>query len=118
MLGGASASRAPSPLKVFSSFLIAGGRPLTARDEAIKSKALADDRKAAIKKWVSLVGVDFQSWGIAKQALGSYKPEFATGGLVESVTDALSNKSTATSLLQVLERARQVWVPRLGSPAL
>ena len=96
VLGGASASRDPSPPKVLSSFLIAGGRPLTARDEAIKSKALADDRKAAIKKWVSLVGIDFQSWGIVKQALGSYKPEFATGGLVESVTDALSNKSTAT----------------------
>ena len=96
------------------------------RDEAIKSKALADDRKAAIKKWVSLAGIDFQSWGIAKQALGSKKPEFATGGLVESVTDALSNKSTATlrqragPLLRYCRfwRERQVWVPRLGSPAL
>ena len=83
LLCDASSARAPSPPKVLSSFLTAGGKPLTARDEVIKSKAVADERKAAVKKWVSLVGIDFQSWGIAKQALGSYKPEFATGGLVE-----------------------------------
>ena len=40
--------------------------------------------------------MDFNAWGVAKVALGPYDPQFATGGLVESVKDCLSDRATAT----------------------
>ena len=79
-----------------SAFLAAGLKPLSARDEYLKSKALDSHRKSALKKWVSLVSCEFNAWGVAKQALGPFNPHFATGGLVESVQDCLADKATST----------------------
>ncbi|CAE7710304.1 unnamed protein product [Symbiodinium sp. CCMP2592] len=62
----------------------------------LRSKALDANRKCALKKWVTLVSLDFNAWGVAKQAMGPFDPKFATGGLVESVQDCLADKATAT----------------------
>ena len=39
---------------------------------------------------------DFNAWGVAKQALGPYHPQFATGGLIESISDCLADRATST----------------------
>ena len=77
-------------------FVAAGIKPLTARDAFLCAKAKDNDRKAAIKKWASLVAFDFNAWGVAKQALGPYHPQFATGGLIESISDCLADRATST----------------------
>ena len=77
-------------------FVAAGVKPLSARDAFLCAKAIDNDRKSAIKKWASLVASDFNAWGVAKQALGPYHPQFATGGLIESINDCLADRATST----------------------
>ena len=79
-----------------SAFTAAGLKPLSARDAFLCAKAIDSDRKAALKKWASLVSSDFNAWGVAKQALGPYHPQFATGGLIESISDCLADRATST----------------------
>ncbi|CAE7285341.1 unnamed protein product [Symbiodinium sp. CCMP2592] len=92
----ASSSSGPDLGASQSAFLAAGLKPLSARDAHLRSKALDANRKCALKKWVTLVSLDFNAWGVAKQAMGPFDPKFATGGLVESVRDCLADKATAT----------------------
>ncbi|CAE7657217.1 unnamed protein product [Symbiodinium sp. CCMP2592] len=92
----ASSSSGPDLGASQSAFLAAGLKPLSARDAHLRSKALDANRKCALKKWVTLVSLDFNAWGVAKQAMGPFDPKFATGGLVESVQDCLADKATAT----------------------
>ena len=85
-----------SDTQVPPAFVAAGIKPLSARDAFLCAKAIDNDRKAAIKKWASLVASDFNAWGVAKQALGPYHPQFATGGLIESISDCLADRATST----------------------
>ena len=91
-----SATREDPDAQVPSAFAAAGIKPLAARDAFLCAKAIDNDRKAAIKKWASLVASDFNAWGVAKQALGPYHPQFATGGLIESISDCLADRATLT----------------------
>ncbi|CAE7414212.1 unnamed protein product, partial [Symbiodinium sp. KB8] len=77
-------------------FRRAGIRPLKARDEAIRLRDASYDRQCAVKKWVTLIAVEPAAWEIAKQTYGKYELRFATGGIVESVSDALAGKANST----------------------
>ena len=77
-------------------FRRAGIRPLKARDEAIRLRDASYDRQCAVKKWVTLIAVEPAAWEIAKQTYGKYELRFATGGIVESVSDARAGKANST----------------------
>ncbi|CAE7491742.1 unnamed protein product, partial [Symbiodinium sp. KB8] len=71
-------------------------KPLTARDEALRAKAMESHRKAAIKKWMTLISVAGNAWEVARMSLLSDRPSDITGGLLQSVIDSLAGKATAT----------------------
>ena len=59
-----------------SAFLAAGLKPLSARDEYLKSKALDSHRKSALKKWVSLVSCGVQCLGSSQAGPGALQSAF------------------------------------------
>ena len=89
-------------------------RPMTARDEALRAKAMDSDRKAAIKKWVSLITVAPNCWEVSRLTMQSAQPSDLTGGLLESVIDSFADKSNSTlhSRAGPLVRYVQFWNER------
>ena len=79
-------------------FRRAGIRPLKARDEAIRPRT-ASYVQCVVKKWITLFAVEPSAWEIAKQTYGKYELLFATGGIVESVSDALAGTGKGNSTL-------------------
>ena len=79
-------------------------RPMTARDEALRAKAMDSDRKAAIKKWVSLITVAPNCWEVSRLTMQSAQPSDLTGGLLESVSTPLQTNPTRLCI-----RARGPW---------
>ncbi|CAE7464616.1 unnamed protein product [Symbiodinium sp. KB8] len=53
-------------------------------------------RKAAIKKWMTLISAAGNAWEVARMSLLSDRPSDITGGLLQSVIDSLAGKATAT----------------------
>ena len=79
-----------------TAFKKAGLKMLRACDEKLWSERLSDERKAAIRKWTTLVSADPMSWDIAVQHFSQGKMIFASGGLVDSIKDSLVSKASST----------------------
>ena len=83
-------------LRVGSSFRKAGLKLVKACDEKLWSDRLSAERKAAIRKWTSLVAADPAAWDIAVRFFGQGSMTYATGGLSDSIKDALASKASST----------------------
>ena len=79
-----------------SSFADAGLRLMKRTDETFWEQQISFDRKAAYKKWTSLILEDPGSWSIARPKSGDSLSEFLQRGLNESIKDALGVKATST----------------------
>ena len=84
----------PEPSK--SAFKEAKLKFASSTDNRLWSEKLSWDRKCAYKKWCSLILVNVGAWQIGRQVAISGTMHFARGGLMESVSDALSNKASST----------------------
>ena len=71
-------------LRVGSSFRKAGLKLVKACDEKLWSDRLSAERKAAIRKWTSLVAADPAAWDIAVRFFSQGSMTYATGGLSDS----------------------------------
>ena len=65
-------------------------------DTRLWQEKLSWERKAAYKKWTSLIAKQFNSWEICRQLWASNSMKMAQGSLLESVMDTLGNKATST----------------------
>eukprot|EP00435_Cladocopium_sp_Y103_P071370 s975_g37.t1 len=81
---------------VDSAFRIAGIRAASNIDNRLWSEKLTWERKAAYKKWTSIILHEVGAWEVARLVLQCKTMEFARGGLLESITDALGSKATTT----------------------
>ena len=54
------------------------------------------ERRAAIKKWTSLVKMHPAAWEVGRQQVSVLQLRVKSGGLFESISDALASKATAT----------------------
>eukprot|EP00435_Cladocopium_sp_Y103_P044655 s723_g12.t1 len=54
------------------------------------------ERKCAYRKWISIVSANPMAFEVARLQILSGPMEFAKGGLAESISDALGNKSSST----------------------
>ena len=79
-----------------TAFKRAGLKMLRACDEKLWNERLSDERKAAIRKWTTLVSADPMSWDIAIQHFSQGSMIFASGGLTDSIKDSLVSKASAT----------------------
>ena len=70
-------------------FVAAGIKPLSARDAFLCAKAIE----------ASLVASDFNAWGVAKQALGPYRPQFVPSSAPTYFRSLLISVSFARHLL-------------------
>ena len=78
-----------------TAFKRAGLKMLRACDEKLWNERLSDERKAAIRKWTTLVSADPMSWDIAIQHFSQGSMIFASGGLTDSIKDSLVSKASA-----------------------
>ena len=79
-----------------TAFKKAGLKMLRACDERLWTERLSDERKAAIRKWTTLVSADPMSWDIAVQHFSQGPMIFASGGLTDSIKDSLVSKASST----------------------
>ena len=77
-------------------FKSAGIALRSSSDTRLWQERLSWERKAAYKKWTSLMAKQFGSWEICRQLWAGNSLGMAQGGLLESVMDALGNKATST----------------------
>ena len=77
-------------------FKSAGIALRSSSDTRLWQERLSWERKAAYKKWTSLIAKQFGSWEICRQLWAGNSLGMAQGGLLESVMDALGNKATST----------------------
>ena len=92
-----SAEQPPKPeaQPALDAFAEAGLKPSKVSG-VLHSERLSYDRKAAIKKWMSVIKASPMEWLVAKQSYSDARLRFAQGGLVDAVKDALSSKATST----------------------
>ena len=83
-------------LRVGSSFRKAGLKLVKACDEKLWNDRSSAERKAAIRKWTSLVAADPAAWDIAVRFFSQGSMTYATGGLSDSIKDALASKASST----------------------
>ena len=79
-----------------SAFRMAGLRVASSIDNRLWSEKLSWERKAAYKKWSAIILHEIGAWEIARLEVQCKVMEFARGGLLESIADALGAKATAT----------------------
>ena len=77
-------------------FKAAGIALRSSNDTRLWQERLSWERKAAYKKWTTLVAKQFNAWEICRQLWAGNSLKMAQGGLLESVMDALGNKATST----------------------
>ena len=68
----------------------------TTADNKLWHEKLSWERKCAYKKWCSLILTNVGAWQISRQVAASGALNFARGGLMDSVSDALANKASST----------------------
>ena len=78
------------------SFKAAGIALRSSNDTRLWQERLSWERKAAYKKWTTLISKQFNAWEICRQLWAGNSLKMAQGGLLESVMDALGNKATST----------------------
>ena len=100
-----------------SSYADAGLRLMRKTDENFWQQQISFDRKAAYKKWTSLIMEEPGSWVISRPRKGDGLFELLQHGLVESIRDALGVKATSTlhgranPLLRYVQFAKKNDVP-------
>ena len=96
------------------SFRSAGIALRSSSDTRLWQEKLGWERKAAYKKWTSLIAKQLNAWEICRQLWAGNSVKMAQGSLLESVMDALGNKATATiharvsPLIQVVHHYEQL----------
>lgn len=83
-------------LEVTGAFKRAGLKLLKACDERLWTDRLSAERKAAIRKWTTLVSSEPLAWEVAVQHFSQGSMVFATGGLGDSIRDTLAAKASNT----------------------
>ena len=63
-------------------------------DTALWETSVSYGRKAALKKWLSLMAIEPASWLVARRCMLSI--QFGQGSLTESLKDALADRATST----------------------
>ena len=100
-----------------SSYADAGLRLMRKTDENFWQQQISFDRKAAYKKWTTLIMEEPGSWVISRPKTGDGLFELLQHGLVESIRDALGVKATSTlhgranPLLRYVQFAKKNNVP-------
>ena len=79
-----------------SAFRKAGLKALKVCDEKLWADMLSAERKAAIRKWATMVVSEPSAWDIAVKHFSQGQMAFATGGLTDSIKDALVSKASNT----------------------
>ena len=79
-----------------SAFMKVGLRAVSASDKRLWQDRLSWERKCACKKWCSLILIKLSSWTIGRDVASGNSMRFASGGLMESVVDALASRATST----------------------
>ena len=79
-----------------TAFKKAGLKLLKACDERLWTDRLSSERKAAIRKWTSLVSSEPMAWEVAVRHFSQGAMIFASGGLNESIRDSLAAKASNT----------------------
>eukprot|EP00435_Cladocopium_sp_Y103_P055129 s946_g18.t1 len=99
------------------SFRSAGIAFKSSNDTRLWQERLSWERKAAYKKWTSLISKQFNAWEVCRQLWAGDKMKMAQGSLLESVMDSLGTKATSTiharagPLLQMVHHCEQMgWV--------
>ena len=82
--------------KLQDAFKAAGIALRSSNDSRLWQERLSWERKAAYKKWTTLISKHFNAWEICRQLWAGNSVKLAQGGLLESVMDALGNKATST----------------------
>ena len=79
-----------------TAFKIAGLRAASNIDNRLWAEKLSWERKAAYKKWSAIILHEVGAWEITRLEIQCKSMEFARGGLLESISDALGSKATST----------------------
>ena len=79
-----------------TAFKIAGLRVASNIDNRLWSEKLSWERRAAYKKWTAIILHEVGAWEISRLEIQCKSMEFARGGLLESIADALGSKATST----------------------
>ena len=104
---------------VKNSFADAGIRLKGCTDQNLWEQKLSWDRKAAIKKWMSLVLTDPGSWTICRVHFKEGILSSMGGGLVETLRDCLGVKATSTIHARASPLVRfAAYAKEAGMPAL
>ena len=92
--GDASASVESESVE--DAFSKVGLRAVDASDKRLWQERLSWERKCACKKWCSLILMKISAWAIGMAVASGNSMQYASGGLMESVVDALSSRATST----------------------
>ena len=79
-----------------SAFKLAGLRAAGSIDNRLWAEKLSWERRAAYKKWASIILHEVGAWEVASLEVQCKAMEFARGGLLESIADSLGAKATNT----------------------
>ena len=79
-----------------SAFKMAGLRAAGNIDNRLWAEKLSWERRAAYKKWTSIILHEVGAWEVARLEVQCKTMEFARGGLLESIADSLGAKATNT----------------------
>ena len=82
--------------EVGSAFKKAGLKLVKTCDERLWVERLTAERKAAVRKWTSLIASEPAAWDVAIKFYSQGDMTYATGGLVQSIQDALAGKASST----------------------
>ena len=81
---------------VEDAFAKVGLRAVDASDKRLWQERLSWERKCACKKWCSLILMKISAWAIGMAVASGNSMQYASGGLMESVVDALASRATST----------------------
>eukprot|EP00435_Cladocopium_sp_Y103_P071848 s1184_g38.t1 len=79
-----------------TAFRKAGLKLLKSCDEKLWTERLSSERKAAIRKWTTLVSSEPLAWEVAVQHFSQGSMIYASGGLTDSIRDTLAAKASST----------------------
>ena len=79
-----------------NAFKKAGLKLLKACDEKLWTERLSTERKAAVRKWTSLVSSEPMAWEVAIQHFCQGSMIYASGALSDSIRDSLAAKASST----------------------
>ena len=81
---------------VSAAFKKAGLKLVKICDERLWIERFSAERKAAVRKWTSLIASEPSAWDVAIKFFSQGDMTYATGGLAQSIQDALAGKASST----------------------